>query len=77
MFQFSASNSATILNYSYFCFEKVPNLSKVKIPYADLSQAYLKGVNFQHAQLDFVDFRNSDLRAIDFTDSSLTGSKFE
>ena len=73
--QIGAANAITILNYARTSFSGM-NLSHIKIPHANLSNAICCDTKFIGANLCNVDFANSYLGGADMTSSQLGNVQF-
>ena len=71
----SSANAATMLNHCRVSFSG-KELSDVRLPGANLSQAMLDNTRFHGAHLQNVTLRQAFLRETDLTDADLTGAHF-
>eukprot|EP00002_Diphylleia_rotans_P039048 TRINITY_DN8962_c0_g5_i1.p1 TRINITY_DN8962_c0_g5~~TRINITY_DN8962_c0_g5_i1.p1 ORF type:complete len:2655 (+),score=509.32 TRINITY_DN8962_c0_g5_i1:116-8080(+) len=70
-----ASNAITILNYAGYSFCS-RDLSKVKVPYADLSGANLYRTDFSSAYLQRVNLQDAMLQECNFYGADMEGANF-
>lgn len=68
----ASSNALTILNYARYSFSN-SNLSNIKVPYADLSEAILYQAVLSGADLRYVILDRANLYGADLTRANLTG----
>ena len=69
--QVAAANAITALNYARVFFSGM-DLSKIKIPHADLSQSIVDNAQFQEADLRFVNFTGSWMRETNFANAKMS-----